>query len=482
MPVKDSLFWIFEEKNTDDDVYLPSDIPAAAIKSERNYKLIKARHQRQVERLIAQQLQELREYDKQFTIKYNKDLFIEPTFNLIEEVDPQHFLTENADAIGHLTSFTHDGHGTQDDNNITQDKLEGRKQEYLTTLTKKHRQGFEELLYNHQRQHERLFEYQKKELAIFPPGLLDIKRTELPTTTTHHIGNSSNSKPHKEYKQWPEYNTSSPIELTNALSMKGNQPIHQKNTLSHHPLPLRIPPTVTTPRMPPTVTATSRVPPTVATSSSKAPPTVTTSTLNKSTSPTVKFSLTSKRPTPFMLLSKPKKATPTAVAPSITESPKAHMKQSLKSQDTTPSSSISSSTSLFDTNVKPSSTSLFSTREAPSSLFSANEESSSSGLFSTNTMNQDKVIPLIDKGTMRIMRNPDRVVIYDENNVETVYGNPKDYDDAIKGINTRSDNPVYRRLMKNVNHLFFKTDTGRVVIIGPVSKVRPIINAFFSSI
>lgn len=88
-----------------------------------------------MERLIAQQLQELREYDKQFTIKYNKDLFIEPTFNLIEEVDPQHFLTENADAIGHLTSFTHDGHGTQDDNNITQDKLEGRKQEYLTTLT-----------------------------------------------------------------------------------------------------------------------------------------------------------------------------------------------------------------------------------------------------------------------------------------------------------------------------------------------------------
>ncbi|RCH88144.1 hypothetical protein CU097_009687 [Rhizopus azygosporus] len=135
MPVKDSLFWIFEEKNTDDDVYLPSDIPAAAIKSERNYKLIKARHQRQVERLIAQQLQELREYDKQFTIRYDKDLFIEPIFSLIEEVDPQHFLTENADAIGHLTSFTHDGHGTQDDNNITQDKLEGRKQEYLITLT-----------------------------------------------------------------------------------------------------------------------------------------------------------------------------------------------------------------------------------------------------------------------------------------------------------------------------------------------------------
>jgi hypothetical protein len=97
-------------------------------------------------------------------------------------------------------------------------------------------------------------------------------------------------------------------------------------------------------------------------------------------------------------------------------------------------------------------------------------------------MNQDKVIPLIDKGAMRIMRNPDRVVIYDENNVETVYGSPKDYDDAIKGINTRPDNPVYRRVMKNVNHLFFKTETGRVVIIGPVSKVRPIINAFFSSI
>ncbi|ORE09676.1 hypothetical protein BCV72DRAFT_222752 [Rhizopus microsporus var. microsporus] len=371
---------------------------------------------------------------------------------------------------------------------------------------KKHRQGFEELLYNHQRQHERLFEYQKEELAIFAPGLLDIKRTGLPATTTHHIGNSGNSKPHKEYKQWPEYNTSSPIEPINTPSMKGNQPIHQKNTSSHHSSPLRTPPTVTTlktpstvapsssapptvatssSKAPPTVTATSRVPPTVATSSSKAPPTVATSTLNKSMSPTVKFSLPNKRFTPFMPLSKPKKATPTAVVPPIAETPKGHMKQSLKDQDTISPSSInksSSSINLFSTNGNTSSASLFSTKETPSSLFSTNEDSSSSGLFSTNTMNQDKVIPLIDKGTMRIMRNPDRVVIYDENNVETVYGSPKDYDDAIKGINTRPDNPVYRRMMKSVNHLFFKTNTGRVVIIGPVSKVRPLINDFFSSI
>ncbi|CAO3685950.1 unnamed protein product [Rhizopus stolonifer] len=102
-------------------------------------------------------------------------------------------------------------------------------------------------------------------------------------------------------------------------------------------------------------------------------------------------------------------------------------------------------------------------------------------LFNKNLKNQSKPISLTDKGILRVLKGPNRVVIYDQNGKQTVYGDPKDYDDALNGPKRRPDNTVHKRMVCGTQYLFYKTGTGEMVNIGPVSKIQPIIHQFFLS-
>ncbi|KAG0782968.1 hypothetical protein G6F57_010858 [Rhizopus arrhizus] len=143
--------------------------------------------------------------------------------------------------------------------------------------------------------------------------------------------------------------------------------------------------------------------------------------------------------------------------------------------------------SSFNRNAPPTvATSSFTNQKVPPTVASTSshippivKEGASTPLFNANSKSKNRVVSLIDKGTLRIIKNC--VVICDQNGISTAYGDPKDYDDAINGSKTRPDNPVYKRIMKGVDHLFYKTETGHVVTIGPVSKIQPLIHKFFLS-
>lgn len=105
------------------------------------------------------------------------------------------------------------------------------------------------------------------------------------------------------------------------------------------------------------------------------------------------------------------------------------------------------------------------------------ESSSYSPLF-IDKRHKSKVFSLMDNGQIVIRSKPNRVVIKGKDGKSKAYGDPKDYDDAINGID-RATNPVYKRMMDRTQYLFFKQETGAVVTIGPVSKIQPLIHKFF---
>jgi hypothetical protein len=114
-------------------------------------------------------------------------------------------------------------------------------------------------------------------------------------------------------------------------------------------------------------------------------------------------------------------------------------------------------------------------------LFARHQEarrSSSTPLFNKSAL---ATTALMDTGDMLIKSKPNRVIIRGPNGIETVYGNPKDYDDAMNSSKKRDDNPVHKRRLYNQDYLFYKTESNYVVTVGPVSKIQPLIHKFFLS-
>jgi hypothetical protein len=111
---------------------------------------------------------------------------------------------------------------------------------------------------------------------------------------------------------------------------------------------------------------------------------------------------------------------------------------------------------------------------------SKNNRRESLPLFSNKPIHHH-VVSLLDKGTLLIQNKPNRVIIRGPNGVSTNYGDPKDYDDAINSSVERPDNPVYKRHTQGQDFLFYKNSSGKVVTIGPVSKIQPLIHKFFLS-
>lgn len=101
-------------------------------------------------------------------------------------------------------------------------------------------------------------------------------------------------------------------------------------------------------------------------------------------------------------------------------------------------------------------------------------------LFHNKPVNH-RIVSLLDQGTLLIQNKPNRVIIRSPSGVSANYGNPKDYDDAINSSVERPDNPVYKKRSHGQEFLFYKTPAGKVVTIGPVSKIQPLIHKFFLS-
>ncbi|KAI9249828.1 hypothetical protein EDC94DRAFT_323725 [Helicostylum pulchrum] len=118
----------------------------------------------------------------------------------------------------------------------------------------------------------------------------------------------------------------------------------------------------------------------------------------------------------------------------------------------------------------------------PHDIITQNERRSSSTTPLFTPRPPRKIETLMDKGSLIIFNKPSRVLIRQPDGTAKAYGNPKDYDDAIYSRTTRPDNPVYKRHMNGVDYLFYKTDAGNVVTIGPVSKIQPLIHKYFLSI
>lgn len=114
-----------------------------------------------------------------------------------------------------------------------------------------------------------------------------------------------------------------------------------------------------------------------------------------------------------------------------------------------------------------------------------NNSSSNLPLFANNSEIRDrsrrqpnayqKVYSMIDKGPIIIRSKPNRVMIKGVN-----YGDPKDFDDAINGVQNPT-NPITKRYMQGDYYLFHNSEENGVVNLGPVSKIQPLIQKFFLS-
>lgn len=96
-------------------------------------------------------------------------------------------------------------------------------------------------------------------------------------------------------------------------------------------------------------------------------------------------------------------------------------------------------------------------------------------LFNSKPMNFKPKVLLDNNGSITIKSKPDRVIING-----AVYGSPKDFDDAINKI-PRQDNFIHRRYLHGESYLYHKSQNGKFVALGTVSKIQPFIHKFLLS-
>lgn len=96
-------------------------------------------------------------------------------------------------------------------------------------------------------------------------------------------------------------------------------------------------------------------------------------------------------------------------------------------------------------------------------------------LFNSKPMNFKPKVLLDNNGSITIKSKPDRVIING-----TIYGSPKDFDDAINKI-PRKDNFIHRRYLNGESYLYHKSQNGKFIALGTVSKIQPFIHKFLLS-
>lgn len=96
-------------------------------------------------------------------------------------------------------------------------------------------------------------------------------------------------------------------------------------------------------------------------------------------------------------------------------------------------------------------------------------------LFNSKPMNFKPKVLLDNNGSITIKSKPDRVIING-----AIYGSPKDFDDAINKI-PREDNFIHRRHLNGESYLYHKSQNGKFIALGTVSKIQPFIHKFLLS-
>ncbi|KAK4513721.1 uncharacterized protein ATC70_005726 [Mucor velutinosus] len=505
------LFYVLQETDLNNqELYLPPDTPFGKTNSQRLKALLKIHHAKQRERLLIQQVAELDDYQKDFANKNKEDLFITQTETACELMSGPDFLIERNDQIMELLSMIPLMNNTaekdtemseltnsvvpeekplappppslpsDDEMNTSEDEedslndmpqniggsggngggdgeneaVHNQKMIYSSIIKKKYKKGFVRLRKLHDTQLKRLQNLQKEDLNAIreetpPPPLpapveaAKADRRSSPARNNKEQSPRPNSKDkQKQLERGRTVNEQQRGALSTAhqTAQQLQKNMHRDNQrfnvnknrqdtdrdmpwnqhLQHKPHTNKIP-DITTALKPPTVT--SPRPPTVA---SLKPPIVA-----------------------------------TAGPPSVTTAGPPMIASSNRNNNNNSSSSSSSSRSGG--------------RSKRGKLHKGRRDSNQP-LFDTKPITFKPATLLGDtSGSIYIKNKPDRVIINGQD-----FGSPKDFDDAINGIQ-RKDNSILKRHLGGDTYLYFKPSAGQFVALGKVSRIQPFIHKFLLS-
>lgn len=132
------LFFFLIYAFSNPDLYLPPDTPIGSVNPKKLFNIYKKRHARQKERLVKQQVADLYEYRKLFSIERNDDNFLKPTSTACELISGSDFLKNESESISQLLSdipsYAAENHAIKTQR-FKPDQTEKHKQEYLEILT-----------------------------------------------------------------------------------------------------------------------------------------------------------------------------------------------------------------------------------------------------------------------------------------------------------------------------------------------------------
>lgn len=97
-----NLIDTFMHNGSRQDLYLPADTPHGSVNPKKLHTLLKRKHARQWERLKVQQIGELTDYQRTFSVNNKDDLFIRPPTTACEYIHGADFLTDHSQDISHV--------------------------------------------------------------------------------------------------------------------------------------------------------------------------------------------------------------------------------------------------------------------------------------------------------------------------------------------------------------------------------------------
>ncbi|GAA5807331.1 hypothetical protein MFLAVUS_000689 [Mucor flavus] len=537
-----SIYWSLLETDTDNpELYFPPDTPVGGANPKKLYTLYQKRHARQKERLLKKQVAELYKYRENLSTDLKDYNSTNTPATVCELITGYDFLNNESDAISQLlfgipNFIIQEPTRKENEKTSKTNDTEAKKQEHLEDLTKRFKAGSGSLEKNHQLQLDSLERLQKSDINNIPREVLielDPKRHEpYPSSPESAHGDRRRARDSrrddKDRKRRKD-------DYRARFSVKDYRRERSPLRNSHRPRPYgntspsSPPPPPPPPSLPPTRRGNYREP--VYTSSSTPPQRGNRREPIQTSSLPISSSLTqlNQAPPPTSIVGIPTSARPPTVISSpgpptvqfsssvaYKSGPPTVQLSSFKSNTRPPTVGLSSANisgpptvqlSSFKYNARLPSVGSSSAIGVPSNHHNASkfnnynppyiaqpsfhftqphdvahnkQRSSTTPLFTPRQ--PQKIETLMDKGSLIIYNKPSRVLIRQPDGTAKAYGNPKDYDDAIHSRTTRPDNPVYKRQMNGVDYLFYKTDTGNVVTIGPVSKIQPLIHKYFLSI
>ncbi|GAN09762.1 hypothetical protein MAM1_0289d09294 [Mucor ambiguus] len=502
------LFYVLQETDLNNqELYFPPDTPFGKTNPRRLKLLLKKHHARQQERLLNQQVAELDEYQKKFAIENKEDLFIRQTRTACELMSGPDFLIECNDQIMELLSMIPlmnntagkntemseltdsvvpeekslappppslpsddevdtseneedsltdmpqevggGGAGHDDDGAIHQ-----RKIKYSTIIKKKYRKGFARIRRLHEAQLKKLKDLQKEDLdAIIeepapppPPMPVEETETEINSSLARNYKEQSprpNGKDRqkqlergraaneRQREAWITAQQSAQQSIKTMRHSIEQSHINKDRQNTNGNMSWNQPKSHTIPNISTSLKPSTEVSPWLPIAPSPRPPMVVTS-----------------RP-PSVATAGPPSNT-TACPPVVAFN---HRKNKNYNNHDNHDNHDNRRGKLY-----------------------RGRRDSNQPLFDTNPI-KFKPSTLLDEnsGSIYIKNKPDRVIINGQD-----FGSPKDFDDAINGIQ-RQNNNILKRHLGGDTYLYFKPSAGQFVALGKVSRIQPFIHKFLLS-